>query len=272
MKKSTFFLASLIALIGFGGVSWGTEEEQSGQIQVCVDWTSKNLMYSKYWDRCPNRTQPLILNLEAQDGKSAFELAQDAGYVGNLNTWLNSLRGPTGATGPRGRQGPTGATGAAGPAGAADSTVAIRFVSPTTFTPICVDDPCAYWNRPDTVAATMSAAANQEYFASLVMTGTFVDGDGNAVENGDATCDFARSGEFGREPASIPFGEFNAFPLIFRSAETFRFTGLVRSGSDGKFFVHCFLDQAANDAGNRLRSQVEVVLIEVDSVSTEMPE
>ena len=275
MKKSPFLLAVLIALIGFGGVSWGTEEEQSGQIQVCVDWTSKDLMYSKYWDRCPNRTQPLILNLEAQDGKSAFELAQDTGYVGNLNTWLNSLRGPIGATGPRGSQGPTGATGATGPAGAADSTAAIRFVSPVTFTQICVtpvDESCAYWNRSDTVAATMSAAANQDYFASLVMTGSFFDADGNAVENGDALCNFARSGEFGREPASIPFAEYDAFPLWFRSAETFRFTGLVRSASDGKFFVHCFLDPGANDAGNRLRSQVEVVLIEVDSVSTEMPE
>ena len=121
MKKNPLFLAVLIALIGFGGVSWGTEKAESGQIQVCVDWTSKNLMYSKYWDRCPNKTQPLTLDLKAEDGKSAFELAQDSGYVGNLNTWLNSLRGPSGPTGARGPQGPTGATGASGAQGPAGS-------------------------------------------------------------------------------------------------------------------------------------------------------
>ena len=45
------------------------------------------------------------------DGKSAYEIAVDNGFVGTEEEWLASLKGDTGATGPAG---PTGAAGADG--------------------------------------------------------------------------------------------------------------------------------------------------------------
>lgn len=56
------------------------------------------------------------------DGKSAYELAVQRGYSGNLQQWLASLVGPQGipgGNGAAGSQGPIGLTGATGPAGAA---------------------------------------------------------------------------------------------------------------------------------------------------------
>ena len=59
-------------------------------------------------------------------GKSAFELAQEKGYTGTLDEWLESLigatgpkgdKGDTGAQGPQGEQGEKGDTGAQGPQG-----------------------------------------------------------------------------------------------------------------------------------------------------------
>lgn len=57
------------------------------------------------------------------DGKSAYELAVDAGFVGSVGQWLASLVGPPGEAGPAGPQGdPSTVPGPAGPPGA-DSTV-----------------------------------------------------------------------------------------------------------------------------------------------------
>lgn len=275
VKKSTFLMTSVAIMLASNGISWGAEDNHDGILQVCVDWDSKDLMYSKYWDECPNRTQPLSLNMTAEDGKSAFELAQESGYVGNLNTWLNSLRGATGAPGPRGPAGPAGPTGPSGAQGAADSTGAIRFVGATAFLERCVvpdGESCAYWRRPDTVVATISAEANQDYLAHIKFEGSFVDAEGSEVANGLAVCAFARSGEFGRETATLPFGSYG-LDLTFTETAVKKETALVRSGSDGKFFVHCMVDPASNAEGNRFRSSTfEVILIEVDSVSTEMPE
>lgn len=54
------------------------------------------------------------------DGKSAYQLALDEGFVGTLAEWLASLKGAAGADGepgPAGPVGPSGADGAAGPVG-----------------------------------------------------------------------------------------------------------------------------------------------------------
>lgn len=73
---------------------------------------------------------------DGADGKSAYQLATDAGYTGTEAEWLNSLKGPKGdkgdpgaagkdgkdgapgIQGPKGDNGPTGATGPAGKDGA----------------------------------------------------------------------------------------------------------------------------------------------------------
>ena len=55
------------------------------------------------------------------DGKSAYQIAVDNGYVGNESTWVASLKGDkgdTGAQGPKGIQGERGAKGDKGDTGA----------------------------------------------------------------------------------------------------------------------------------------------------------
>lgn len=54
------------------------------------------------------------------DGKSAYQLAVDGGFVGTETEWIASLKGetgPIGPVGPQGKTGKTGATGATGPQG-----------------------------------------------------------------------------------------------------------------------------------------------------------
>ena len=51
------------------------------------------------------------------DGKSAYQLAVNNGFVGTEAEWITSLKGETGPIGPAGPQGQTGETGAIGPVG-----------------------------------------------------------------------------------------------------------------------------------------------------------
>ena len=51
------------------------------------------------------------------DGKSAYQLAVNGGFVGTEAEWIASLKGETGPIGPAGQTGETGATGPAGPQG-----------------------------------------------------------------------------------------------------------------------------------------------------------
>ena len=51
------------------------------------------------------------------DGKSAYELALDAGFEGSEEQWRESLRGPEGPRGPSGPEGPEGPEGPRGPEG-----------------------------------------------------------------------------------------------------------------------------------------------------------
>lgn len=67
-----------------------TSNSLGEQITVCVDWNTKQVTYSKFWERCPSKTTPVQL-----------------GAVGPA--------GPQGEVGP---QGPAGPAGARGPRGA----------------------------------------------------------------------------------------------------------------------------------------------------------
>lgn len=55
---------------------------------------------------------------QLSDGKSAYEVAVDNGFVGTEAQWLASLQGAQGPAGASGPQGPAGADGQQGPAGA----------------------------------------------------------------------------------------------------------------------------------------------------------
>ena len=60
---------------------------------------------------------PLTIGPAGADGKSAYEVAVDNGFVGDEDAWLLSLVGETGPQGPQGVQGVAGATGPQGPQG-----------------------------------------------------------------------------------------------------------------------------------------------------------
>lgn len=67
------------------------------------------------------------LNTAAADGKSAYEIAVDHGFVGTEAEWLASLKG---VTGPQGPKGDTGETGPQGPQGQKGDTGATGVQGP----------------------------------------------------------------------------------------------------------------------------------------------
>lgn len=73
------------------------------QVIVCVDWSTKEVKYSKYWERCPTKTAELTLGTVGPIGPEG-----EAGPQGPKGD-----AGPPGASGPRGPQGLPGASGAA---------------------------------------------------------------------------------------------------------------------------------------------------------------
>ena len=64
----------------------------------------------------PDLYQQLLQKISEKggNGKSAFEIAVENGFVGTESEWLESLRGKDGAVGPQGEQGPPGANGQPG--------------------------------------------------------------------------------------------------------------------------------------------------------------
>lgn len=44
-------------------------------------------------------------------GKSAYQVAQEEGYIGSVTDWLSSLKGADGPAGPKGEPGPAGISG-----------------------------------------------------------------------------------------------------------------------------------------------------------------
>lgn len=68
-------------------------------------------------------TDAAIAGAGGLQGKSAYQIAVDNGFIGTEQEWLNSLVGPqgptgaTGATGPQGEKGDKGDTGEQGPQG-----------------------------------------------------------------------------------------------------------------------------------------------------------
>lgn len=65
------------------------------------------------------------VNLLVIAGKSAYQLAVDAGYVGTMENWLLSLKGTPGENGQPGVQGPRGLTGTSGSGNSAETPVLI---------------------------------------------------------------------------------------------------------------------------------------------------
>lgn len=53
-------------------------------------------------------TPEQLLALKGENGKSAYQLAMEKGFVGTEAEWIASLKGETGSIGPQGIQGPKG--------------------------------------------------------------------------------------------------------------------------------------------------------------------
>jgi hypothetical protein len=117
MNKRSFvvpILISIFALIAVP-VSVSAVTQKSSEINVCVDWTTKEIKYSKLWNKCPAKHTSMTLGSE---GSSAYEIAVANGFVGTVDEWLTSLEGADGADGARGRAGSDGSGGSgAGPQG-----------------------------------------------------------------------------------------------------------------------------------------------------------
>lgn len=73
---------------------------------------------SCYVPPTPDLYQQLLQKIneaeKGDDGKSAFEIAVENGFVGTEADWLESLKGADGVMGPQGEQGPPGADGQPG--------------------------------------------------------------------------------------------------------------------------------------------------------------
>ena len=61
------------------------------QLMVCVDWTTKEIKYSKHWETCPSKHQNIMLGLQGPQGEAG-------------------PKGETGAQGPRGFSGSSGSS------------------------------------------------------------------------------------------------------------------------------------------------------------------
>jgi hypothetical protein len=131
-------LALILAGLMLGAALPAASQSQSEGLTLCVEWESKQVRYSKYWDRCPARTTAVDIGSVAPTSKSAEILSGEEvpdstlGKAGDFyfQTPGASFFGPKsedgwgqptkfGQPGPSGASGPTGATGPAGLAGPA---------------------------------------------------------------------------------------------------------------------------------------------------------
>ena len=88
-----------------------TEAEPTPDVieNVCVEWSSKEVTYSRFWEQCPENTT--TYTFVGQAGESAYDIALENGFVGSESEWLESLKGPAGPRGSSGGRGPAGADG-----------------------------------------------------------------------------------------------------------------------------------------------------------------
>ena len=100
MNKKSLVPPILISMFAFIAVSVSVSAvtQRASEINVCVDWDTKEVKYSKYWEKCPARHTTMTLGSEGPTGPAGAD----------------GREGSTGAQGANGERGPTGATGASG--------------------------------------------------------------------------------------------------------------------------------------------------------------
>lgn len=158
-------------------------------------------------------TPEQLLALKGQngiDGKSAYQLAVDGGFVGTEAEWIASLKGETGSIGPIGPQGKTGATGATvtpiitKDSSSAAATGAITKVAPsgyyvavsadaisasTTVSPAVVTEGYGTADNFNATATAITAGSNASglYYVPLTEANHSVSKEASSVTNASAT-------------------------------------------------------------------------------------
>jgi hypothetical protein len=121
------------AALGASADGTGTIPGPDGRFTACYDSGGALKVFPSGTTTCPkgwggpvywNTTGPTgpqgnpgPAGLDGADGASAYDLAVQEGFVGTLQDWLLSLRGPRGEQGEQGVTGPQGEQGATGPHG-----------------------------------------------------------------------------------------------------------------------------------------------------------
>jgi hypothetical protein len=139
MNKKSLVAPILISIFAFVAVpvSVSAVTQRASEINVCVDWDTKEVKYSKFWEKCPARHTAMTLGSEGptgpagadgKDGRDGLNGSGGSGPQGPAGAkgdaglqGYQGVQGPAGANGANGAPGPAGANGAygaPGPAGA----------------------------------------------------------------------------------------------------------------------------------------------------------
>lgn len=209
---------------------------------ICIDWESKDLMRSGAWESCPSKSSPFYVNASGVEGKSAYDIAVENGFEGDVDSWLDSLVGPKGDQGPRGYggSGSTGAQGPQGPAGADAPTQDSYYISMTGSVEI------------NTLANGLTTVMSVNGIAS----GEHTKKDGTAISDG--LCKVSITG------GSVNFNEtyWQAGP---DSIANFSMNGSVSiDDTDSVFKVECASNEATN---NEVKTRLEANLVFVTGVT-----
>ena len=103
MKLQASFAALILGLLGFAlpassifqspaVATIDASSTKGDQLMVCVDWTTKEIKYSKHWETCPSKHQNIMLGVEGPQGETGPQGPRGySGSSGSSTTMWNSL-------------------------------------------------------------------------------------------------------------------------------------------------------------------------------------
>ena len=251
MKNKLFTGLTFVGLMATVGVATAAPSQEAdnsgGGVLICIDWETKDLMRSGAWEICPSKSSPFYVNASGVEGKSAYDIAVENGFEGDVDSWLDSLVGPRGPRG-YGGSGSTGAQGPQGPAGADAPTQDSYYISMTGSVDINT-----LANGLTTVMSVNGIASGDYMFA---ISGEHTKKDGTAISDG--LCKVSVTG------GSVNFNDtyWQAGP---DSIANFSMNGSVSiDDTDSVFKVECASNEATN---NEVKTRLEANLVFVTGVT-----
>ena len=174
-------------------------------------------------------TEITEVDITGIEGKSAYQVAVDNGFVGTESEWLASLKGAkgdTGATGPQGPQGiqgPTGATGPQGPQGATGNVTVTDGVAQ-----ISIINDLTTGGSGDALSAEMGKVINNIIRSDLLIDGeNLFDG---VVKNG-----VPWSGFVSQKYIDIPTNPATLYSVNLGVSETPQYRYIAYYNSEGTY-------------------------------------